>query len=66
MALSEAQKQKIEEEEAYRAQIRGNLVSQTHKKKKSRVTASLLAIFLGFLGAHKFYLGKVGWASSIF
>lgn len=25
------------------------------------MTAMLLAIFLGGLGLHKFYLGKVGW-----
>ena len=28
---------------------------------KSKVAAGLLAIFLGGLGIHKFYLGKVGW-----
>ena len=28
---------------------------------KSRVAAILLAFFLGGLGAHKFYLGRVGW-----
>lgn len=60
MALFDDQKRKIEEEETYRAQIRGNLVSQT-KKKKSRITAAVLAIFLGAIGAHKFYLGRVGW-----
>lgn len=27
---------------------------------KNRVTAALLAFFLGGLGAHKFYLGKTG------
>ena len=27
---------------------------------KSRVTAVLLAFFLGGIGAHKFYLGRVG------
>ncbi len=27
---------------------------------KSKVTAGLLAIFLGGLGVHKFYLGKIG------
>jgi TM2 domain-containing membrane protein YozV len=27
---------------------------------KSKVTAALLALFLGGIGAHKFYLGKVG------
>lgn len=28
---------------------------------KNKVIAGLLAIFLGGLGIHKFYLGKVGW-----
>jgi TM2 domain-containing membrane protein YozV len=28
---------------------------------KSRVTAILLALFLGGIGAHKFYLGRPGW-----
>ena len=27
---------------------------------KSKIAAALLAFFLGGLGAHKFYLGKVG------
>ena len=30
------------------------------EKKKSRTTALLLCIFLGFFGAHKFYEGKTG------
>ncbi len=29
--------------------------------KKSRVAAALLAFFLGGFGAHKFYLGQIGW-----
>lgn len=29
--------------------------------KKSRVAAILLALFLGGIGAHKFYLGRPGW-----
>ncbi len=28
---------------------------------KSKTTAGLLAIFLGGIGVHKFYLGRVGW-----
>lgn len=28
---------------------------------KSRVAAILLAFFLGGFGAHKFYLGRIGW-----
>lgn len=27
---------------------------------KSKIAAGILAIFLGFIGVHKFYLGKVG------
>ncbi|MEX0445678.1 NINE protein [Xenorhabdus sp. SGI246] len=27
---------------------------------KSRITAALLAFFLGFIGVHRFYLGKIG------
>ncbi len=29
-------------------------------ERKSRITAALLAFFLGGFGAHKFYLGKIG------
>ncbi|MDE6144700.1 MAG: TM2 domain-containing protein [Muribaculaceae bacterium] len=28
---------------------------------KSRTTALILCIFLGYLGIHKFYLNRVGW-----
>lgn len=28
---------------------------------KSRVVAALLAFFVGGLGVHKFYLGRIGW-----
>ena len=28
---------------------------------KSKIVAGILAIFLGGLGVHKFYLGKIGW-----
>lgn len=28
---------------------------------RNRIAAALLAIFLGSIGAHKFYLGKIGW-----
>jgi TM2 domain-containing membrane protein YozV len=33
----------------------------TKKSSKSKMTAALLAIFLGSFGLHKFYLGKVVW-----
>lgn len=29
--------------------------------KKNRIVAALLAFFLGGFGAHKFYLGRIGW-----
>ena len=29
--------------------------------RKSRVTAVVLALLIGGLGAHKFYLGRIGW-----
>ena len=34
--------------------------SQGTQGSKSKITAALLAFFLGGLGAHKFYLGKIG------
>jgi TM2 domain-containing membrane protein YozV len=34
--------------------------TQTVAGEKSRITAVLLALFLGGLGAHKFYLGRIG------
>lgn len=34
---------------------------QAPQSTKSKGTAALLAIFLGGLGAHKFYLGHPGW-----
>ena len=43
-----------------RAKSQQNTTS-THNGGKSKVTAILLAIFLGGLGAHKFYMGSWGW-----
>jgi TM2 domain-containing membrane protein YozV/RNA polymerase subunit RPABC4/transcription elongation factor Spt4 len=34
---------------------------QGHAGRKSKTTAVLLAVFLGGFGAHKFYLGQIGW-----
>jgi len=31
------------------------------RSSKNKVTAGILAILLGGIGIHKFYLGKVGW-----
>jgi restriction system protein len=44
----------IEREEDFMA----NYVTQTSDKKKG--TALLLCLFLGWLGAHRFYVGKIG------
>ncbi|MCR8634811.1 MULTISPECIES: TM2 domain-containing protein [Paenibacillus] len=35
--------------------------SNVYVPRKSKTTAGILAILLGGLGVHKFYLGKVGW-----
>jgi TM2 domain-containing membrane protein YozV len=38
----------------------GALQNDIIPMRRSRVTAAVLALFLGGIGAHKFYLGKVG------
>ena len=35
--------------------------ASAQESSKSKVVAGILAILLGTLGAHKFYLGKIGW-----
>lgn len=35
-------------------------LTATHSS-KSKTTAALLAFFLGAIGAHRFYLGHIGW-----
>jgi TM2 domain-containing membrane protein YozV len=30
------------------------------KSSKSKITAALLSFFLGYLGIHRFYVGKIG------
>ena len=35
-------------------------VSSDHKRQRNKWTAFFLCLFLGVLGAHKFYEGKVG------
>ena len=37
-----------------------NLVENVNVSPKSRLATSLLAWYLGWLGVHRFYLGKVG------
>jgi len=38
-----------------------NVVYSNQPNVKSRKTAAFLALFLGHLGIHKFYLGSWGW-----
>ena len=38
-----------------------SLFAATTANGKSKVAAALFALFLGGLGIHKFYLGRVGW-----
>ncbi len=61
MALTEKEKQKIEEEEKHRAEIKSKYSpSLQSKTNRNRIAAALLAIFLGTFGIHKFYLGRPG------
>lgn len=41
-----------------------NNVTQNNSNDKSKITAGLLGIFLGYLGIHNFYLGYTGKAIS--
>lgn len=62
MAITEAQKRKIEEEEKYRAEMKNKYSPVIgSKSKKNKYAAAFLAIFFGSFGLHKFYLGKVLW-----
>lgn len=59
MSLTKAERDKIEEEEKYRVQVRGKLSQPFQTKtRKSRIVAAVLAILFGDLGLHKFYLGR--------
>ncbi|MGH2613577.1 MAG: NINE protein [Rhabdochlamydiaceae bacterium] len=62
MTLTKIDKQKIYEDEAYRLQVKKELQtdSKTVASPKGKVVAGLLALLLGELGIHKFYLGKAG------
>ena len=39
----------------------GSGLGQTAPNGKNRLAAVLFAVFLGCIGAHKFYLGRTGW-----
>ena len=41
-------------------QVAGQPLANPYAPAKSRVTAGILAILLGGIGVHKFYLGKIG------
>ena len=43
-----------------KASYRSNPIIET-RTSRSRLVAVFLAIFLGGIGIHKFYLGKAGW-----
>lgn len=43
-----------------KASYRNSPITDT-RTSRNKVIAALLAIFLGGIGIHKFYLGKVGW-----
>lgn len=38
-----------------------NISDDLSKGRKNKWVAIILAFFFGWLGAHKFYLGKIGW-----
>lgn len=57
MALSIKKMKEIEEEEKYRNEIKKK-ISDSKSKKKDKLVAALLAIILGDLGIHKFYMGE--------
>ncbi len=62
MALTEDEKKKIQEEEAFRKQVKTELALNNQTSgDKNKLVAALLALFLGGLGIHKFYLGRTGW-----
>lgn len=58
MSLTEAHRKKIEEEERFRAKIRHQYKPRSPRNK---TVAALLAIFLGGIGIHKFYMGETVW-----
>jgi len=57
MTLSKIKMKEIEEEENYRNEVKSKIFN-SKSKKKDKLVAALLAIILGDLGIHKFYMGK--------
>lgn len=41
--------------------VSANGFGATTASGKNRLAAALFALFLGGLGVHKFYLGRIGW-----
>ena len=61
MSLSEEQREKIREEELYRAEVRKQVPNVAPSQGKNKLVAALLALFFGGFGIHKFYLGQGAW-----
>lgn len=55
----DARKEQIKEEEKLRGQARQELRRESGISEKSRLASLLLVIFLGGLGIHRFYVGKI-------
>ena len=45
--------------------VAGEVVTQSTLSDKSKVAAALLSFFLGMLGIHRFYLGRVGTGAAM-
>lgn len=47
-------------DESNNSALAGEVVTKSEVSDKSKVAAALLCFFLGMLGIHRFYLGKIG------
>ncbi|MGI8420308.1 MAG: TM2 domain-containing protein [Candidatus Levyibacteriota bacterium] len=62
MTLTQAEKDKIEAKERYRAGVRRKLAPDLEPRSgRDRILAGLLAIVFGSIGIHKFYMNRPGW-----
>ena len=52
-------------DEFYNSGVAGEVVTQSTLSDKSKVAAALLSFFLGMLGIHRFYLGRVGTGAAM-
>ena len=53
-------REEIEKEERVRSEIKDKIEKEKGISSKSRFALVLLVWFVGFLGVHRFYLGKIG------